>query len=63
VFPLMFLACLYGMSCYARDPIGVTSACSSLLSLVYDVRTRTLVVEKCSLRVEQPRKIIRNQPI
>ena len=31
MFPLIFLACLYGMSSYARDPIGENSACSSSL--------------------------------
>jgi hypothetical protein len=43
VFPLIVLASLYGMCSYTRDPIGETSACSSLLSLVYGIRTRTLI--------------------
>jgi hypothetical protein len=30
------------MGSYARDPIGETSACSSLLSLVYGVRNENL---------------------
>jgi hypothetical protein len=63
VFSLIFLAYLSGMCSYARDPIGETSAYSSLLSLVYGVRMRTLVVEKCSLWVKLPGKTIRNQPI
>jgi hypothetical protein len=54
VFPLIFLSCLYGMNFYARDPIGETSACSSLLSLACGVRTRAETVEKCSLRVKLP---------
>jgi hypothetical protein len=30
------------MGSYARDPIGETSACSSVLSLVYGVRNENL---------------------
>jgi len=44
VFPLILLACLYGLGSYARDPIGETSACSSLLSRV------ALKREHCSRR-------------
>ena len=49
---------LYGLGSYARDPIGETSACSSLFSRVA-LNENMVAVEKCSLRVELPGKTIR----
>jgi hypothetical protein len=63
VFPLIFLTWLYGMGSYSRDPIAETYVCSSLLILSYGIRTRTVVVEKCSLWVELCGKTIKNHSI
>ena len=51
------------MSSYAKDPIGETSAGSSLFSLVWRVNENLVAIEKCSLRVELPGKTIGIYPI
>jgi hypothetical protein len=51
------------MNFYAKDPIGETSAGSSLFSLVWRLNENLVAVEKCSLRVELPGKTIRIYPI